>query len=183
MFLVTWAEMARPTKPNTAIAVAVTSRHPCFRRSLLSPRRPGSFHPSLHHMYIPVSELPPPPATVAAPLLSRMYYVPVEQVHRMQSLAATRTKLECFSAFLWKMVAHVPEVQGVATAKLVVVAIVVLKGNRHVAALGTQRGGHYVRGASYYDGNMASNEHGMEKNKGAFERFLDFLAFAKVQAE
>lgn len=106
MFLVSWAEMAQPTKPNNAVTAAATAyRHPCFRRSLLSPRRPGSIHPSLHHMYTPISEFPPPPASAATALLSRIYYVKAEQLHRMQFLAATRTKLECFSAFLWKMVA------------------------------------------------------------------------------
>ncbi|KAL3006773.1 hypothetical protein AAZX31_08G295800 [Glycine max] len=109
MFLVSWADMAQPTKPNNTLVVTVAptaSRHPCFRRSLLSPRRPGSIHPSLHHMYTPISELPPPPSIASAALLSRIYYVTAEQLHLMQVFAATRTKLECFSAFLWKMVAR-----------------------------------------------------------------------------
>ncbi|TKY46747.1 10-deacetylbaccatin III 10-O-acetyltransferase [Spatholobus suberectus] len=106
MFLVSWAEMAQPTKPNTVVVATTTFCLPCIRRSLLNPRHPGSFHPSLHHMYIPISELPPPPATTSTALLSRIYYVPANQLHRMQSLAAIRTKLECFSAFLWKMVAR-----------------------------------------------------------------------------
>ncbi|XP_027931808.1 rosmarinate synthase-like [Vigna unguiculata] len=102
MFLVSWAAMANP---NTTI-LAATSGHPCFRRSLLSPRRPGFIRPSQHHMYTSISDLPPPPATDATALLSRIYYVTAEQLRHMQSLAATRTKLECFCAFLWKMVAH-----------------------------------------------------------------------------
>ncbi|TKY46759.1 Shikimate O-hydroxycinnamoyltransferase [Spatholobus suberectus] len=106
MFLVSWAEMAQPTKPNTTIVAATTFCLPCFRRSLLNPRHPGSFHPSLHHMYIPVSELPPTPTTASTALLNRIYYVPAEQLHHMQSLTTTHTKLECFSAFLWKMVAR-----------------------------------------------------------------------------
>ncbi|RDX61458.1 Shikimate O-hydroxycinnamoyltransferase, partial [Mucuna pruriens] len=99
MFLVSWAEMAQP---NIAIAVATASYQPCFRRSLLSPRYPGSIHPSLHQMYTSISEIPPSTTT----LLSRIYYVTADQLHYMQSLAATRTKLECFSAFLWKMMAQ-----------------------------------------------------------------------------
>ncbi|KAK7333720.1 hypothetical protein VNO80_30497 [Phaseolus coccineus] len=106
MFLVSWAAMAHPTTSNPTTILAATSCHPCFRRSLLSPRRPGSIHPSLHHLYTPISLLPPPPTTAASALLSRIYYVTAEQLHHMQSLAATRTKLECFSAFLWKMVAR-----------------------------------------------------------------------------
>ncbi|WVY93244.1 hypothetical protein V8G54_032332, partial [Vigna mungo] len=100
MFLVSWATMAHPT---TTI-LATTSCHPCFRRSLLSPRRPGSIHPSLHQMYTSISHLPAP-STTTTTLLSRIYFVTAEQLHYMQSLAATRTKLECFSALLWKMVA------------------------------------------------------------------------------
>ncbi|KAK7304975.1 hypothetical protein VNO77_42872 [Canavalia gladiata] len=110
MFLVSWAQMAQPTKPNTISATTI-SHHPCFRRSLLSPRRPGSIHPSLNQMYIPISKLPPPPATATTALLSRIYYVTAEQLHHIQSLATTNsetkhTKLESFSAFLWKMVAY-----------------------------------------------------------------------------
>ncbi|WJZ95133.1 hypothetical protein VitviT2T_013924 [Vitis vinifera] len=46
MFLVSWAEMAQ-SKPLSVI--------PSFRRSLLNPRHPGSYAPSLDHMYVPIS--------------------------------------------------------------------------------------------------------------------------------
>ncbi|KAL4629333.1 hypothetical protein ACB092_05G298000 [Castanea dentata] len=68
LFLVSWAEMAQ-SKPISTV--------PCFRRSLLNPRRPGSIHPSLNDMYVPLP----------------------------QPMVAGGTKLESFSAFLWKMVA------------------------------------------------------------------------------
>ncbi|KOM51882.1 hypothetical protein LR48_Vigan09g054100 [Vigna angularis] len=103
MFLVSWAAMAHPT---TAIPAA-TSCHPCFRRSLLNPRRLGFIRPSQHHMYTSISDLPPASVTYANALLSRIYYITEEQLCHMQSHAVTRTKLECFSAFLWKMVACV----------------------------------------------------------------------------
>ncbi|XP_027368568.1 shikimate O-hydroxycinnamoyltransferase-like [Abrus precatorius] len=100
MFLVSWAEIARPNKPTI-------SSQPCFRRSLLIPRRPPCIHPSLHDMYVPISHLSPP--SEPDPLISRIYYVSSEQLNRMQSLASSngvkRTKFESFSAFLWKMVA------------------------------------------------------------------------------
>ncbi|KAG5109452.1 hypothetical protein AAZX31_14G030200 [Glycine max] len=110
MFLVSWAEAARPNKP-------IISAQPCFRRSLLTPRRPPSIHPLLHHMYVPVSALPPPSdpnkklVFESEPLISRIYYVTSESLNRMQALASSngtvkRTKLESFSAFLWKMVAE-----------------------------------------------------------------------------
>ena len=113
MFFVSWAELAR-CKQSSVI--------PSFRRSLLNPRRPGSFHPSLNGMYAPIASLPPPPPGGADhdhPLISRIYYVTAEQLLLLQTLATTncnckgsssynykRTKLESFSAFLWKMMAE-----------------------------------------------------------------------------
>ena len=103
LFLVSWAEMAQ-SKPISTV--------PCFRRSLLNPRRPGSIHPSLNDMYVPVTSLPPPKDTQPGDdyLISRIYYIKADQLNMLQSLATTtngcrRTKLESLSAFLWKMVA------------------------------------------------------------------------------
>ncbi|KAI4305959.1 hypothetical protein L6164_029284 [Bauhinia variegata] len=114
MFLVSWAKMAQPTE--TTIIHTAPPCKPCFRRSLLSPRRPGSFHPSLDDMYVPVSmlSLRKEPETTSEPdhVISRIYYVAAKELDHMQSLAnsntingAKRTKLESFCAFLWKMVA------------------------------------------------------------------------------
>ncbi|KAK2441491.1 coniferyl alcohol acyltransferase [Trifolium repens] len=112
MFLVSWAEMAHSTKPIKPKTITTTNK-PCFRRSLLSPRHPGSIHPSLDDMYIPISKLPPLSATDTKPLLSRIYHVTAEELQCLQSLGATTndgnnkpTKLESFSAYLWKLVAH-----------------------------------------------------------------------------
>ncbi|KAI5433203.1 coniferyl alcohol acyltransferase [Lathyrus oleraceus] len=114
MFLVSWAEIARPHDNKSLIPTT----QPCFRRSLLTPRRPPSIHPSLYDMYVPVSELPPPPepefeSELTDPIISRIYYVTSEELNNMQSLANSnnnsntkRSKLESFSAFLWKMVAE-----------------------------------------------------------------------------
>ncbi|KAK7333721.1 hypothetical protein VNO80_30498 [Phaseolus coccineus] len=101
MFLTSWAEMAQPTKPTTV--------SPCFLRSLLTPRRPCSIPHSLHQMYTPISKLTPP-QTTTTPHFSRIYYVTAQKLHSMQALVSgngsKRTKLECFSALLWKMVAR-----------------------------------------------------------------------------
>lgn len=106
MFLVSWAEMAHPNRPTT-------SAQPCFRRSLLTPRHPPSIHPSIHQMFSTISDIAPPPEPKPKPeydpITSRIYYVTSEQISHMQSLATSsagdqRTKLESFSAFLWKMV-------------------------------------------------------------------------------
>lgn len=105
MFMVAWADIAR--KNNTTCA-------PSFRRSLLNPRRPPCYHPSLDEIYLLRSSLPPPPILdddSEDHLISRIYYVPSEQIALLQSLASgsngpRRSKLESFSAFLWKIVAQ-----------------------------------------------------------------------------
>lgn len=95
MFLVSWAEMAQ-SKP--------ISTTPCFRRSLLNPRRPGCINPVLDDMYATISSLPPP--NDSACLISRIYYVTLDQLNHLQSLCNFKTtKLESFSAFLWKLIA------------------------------------------------------------------------------
>ncbi|XVF74898.1 hypothetical protein PTKIN_Ptkin13bG0147400 [Pterospermum kingtungense] len=102
MFLVSWAEIAQ-SKPVTMA--------PSFRRSLLNPRRPWRIDPSLDDMYVSIPSLPPPEENPEPTdhLISRIYYVSADQLNELQSLSssngAKRTKLESFSAFLWKMVA------------------------------------------------------------------------------
>ncbi|KAL5562728.1 hypothetical protein UlMin_032475 [Ulmus minor] len=106
MFLASWATTAQ-SKPLTHL--------PSFRRSLLNPRRPGHLHPSYDHQYVAVTALPPPPKTPPTNedlLTSRIYYVKAEQLDHLQAVASCvngslikRTKLETFTAFLWKMVA------------------------------------------------------------------------------
>ncbi|CAL0307449.1 unnamed protein product [Lupinus luteus] len=114
MFLVSWANIsAQPTKPTTL-------PRPSFRRSILCPRRPPSIHPSLNNMYVLISDLPPPPQqqpqTMTEPLISRIYHVKVEQLNLMQTLASSnnvkRSKVEAFSALLWKMVAEAASETG-----------------------------------------------------------------------
>ncbi|XP_052198123.1 coniferyl alcohol acyltransferase-like [Diospyros lotus] len=106
MFLVSWAEMAQAKQ---------LSLLPSFRRSLLNPRRPGFYDPSLDDMYVTISALPPPPKNHQPDpdnhLFSRIYYIEADQLSRLQALAdggmlgRKTTKLKAFSAFLWKVVA------------------------------------------------------------------------------
>lgn len=115
MFLVSWAEIAM-SKPVTMA--------PSFRRSVLNPRRPGRIDPSLDNMYVTIPSILPPTDTDTDTdtddhdqlndhhLISRIYYVTADQLNELQSLASSnsnngpkRTKLESFSAFLWKTVA------------------------------------------------------------------------------
>ncbi|KAA8517388.1 hypothetical protein F0562_017681 [Nyssa sinensis] len=104
MFLVSWVEMAQ----SKALSLL-----PSFERSLLNPRRPGYYDPSLNDMYVPISTLPPlkysQPTTSENQLVSRIYYIETDKVSLLQTLASGNgcktTKLEAFIAFLWKMVA------------------------------------------------------------------------------
>ncbi|XP_059635624.1 coniferyl alcohol acyltransferase-like [Cornus florida] len=101
MFLVSWAETAQ-SKP--------LSLFPSFRRSLLNPRHPGRYDPSMDYMYVPISALQPPnPCNQVDHLISRIYYVEAEQLSELQALARgsgqKRTKLEAFTALLWKIIA------------------------------------------------------------------------------
>ncbi|KAH7849304.1 hypothetical protein Vadar_015994 [Vaccinium darrowii] len=118
MFLVAWAHIAR-----TRNRIPTT---PSFRRSLLNPRRPGHYHHSIDNMYVLISSLPLNHPKEAEPdeengddddghLLSRIYYIDAEEINRLQSEAngmngdcggkRRRSKLEAFTAFLWKLVA------------------------------------------------------------------------------
>ncbi|PSR85239.1 Anthranilate N-benzoyltransferase protein [Actinidia chinensis var. chinensis] len=110
MFFVAWANMALPKPIPHAHA-------PSFRRSLLSPRRPPNYdHSSVFdNMYVFISMLSAPPKDEEEEeedrLLSRIYYIEAEEINRLQSLASAnnngkrRSKLESFSAFLWKLIA------------------------------------------------------------------------------
>ncbi|KAI6672135.1 hypothetical protein NL676_007020 [Syzygium grande] len=116
MFMVFWAETARSDAP--------ISLPPSFRRSLLNPRRPLCIDPSLDRMYVRISALPPPPQHKQQAggefepkssrdnnrLVSHIYYVTATLLSELQQMASSngskRSKLESFSAFVWKMVAE-----------------------------------------------------------------------------
>jgi len=168
MFLTSWAEMAQPTKPTTL--------SPCFRRSLLAPRRPCSIPHSLHQMYTPISKLTPP-ETSTTPLFSRIYYVTAQKLHTMQALVSgngrKRTKLECFSALLWKMVARAASRER--------------RGKRAVARVGVVVDGRRrlwesekVKGAlmGCYFGNVISIPFGEKVVEELMEKPLGFVADA-----
>lgn len=167
MFLVSWAEMGG-SKSNSISMV------PSFRRSLLNPRRPGCIHPSLDHMYMPISSLPTPKddetTTTDDHLISRIYYITCEQLNDLQSLATfsasngyniKRTKLESFSAFLWKMVA----LSGA-------------KDNFEITKMGIVVDGRVRLGSqmSSYFGNVLSIPFGAERVNEVVEKPLSWVA-------
>ncbi|XP_073002127.1 coniferyl alcohol acyltransferase-like [Typha latifolia] len=96
MFLVAWAETAR-SKP--------LSRLPSFRRSLLTPRRPGSYDVAIGKLYLSVSSIPPPRRSPTE-AVNRIYYITADDIALLQSSAGKgRTKLEAFTAYLWRLLA------------------------------------------------------------------------------
>ncbi|XP_010417515.1 PREDICTED: shikimate O-hydroxycinnamoyltransferase-like [Camelina sativa] len=105
MFLLSWAEISRSDVPISCV--------PSFRRSLLNPRRPLVIDSSIDQIFMPVTSLPPPQETTNPEnlLTSRIYYIKADALDELQTLASSskngkRTKLESFSAFLWKLVAE-----------------------------------------------------------------------------
>lgn len=104
MFLTAWAETARGN-PIT--------RLPLFRRSLFNPRHPLQPHKSLDKLYTPLLPfLPPPPEDnidTKYRLTSRIYILKSKSIDLLQSQCSfngtRRTKIESFSAFLWKTLA------------------------------------------------------------------------------
>ncbi|KAM3701847.1 hypothetical protein ACB098_05G205400 [Castanea mollissima] len=102
MFLISWAEIAQ-SKPFSSL--------PTFCRSVLNPRIPGSFDSTLENLYIPNTMFHPTkePNLGTNNYVSRTYIVKANIINQLQSLASTneckRTKVECFSAFLWKIIA------------------------------------------------------------------------------
>ncbi|CDP14267.1 unnamed protein product [Coffea canephora] len=105
MFFTAWVEIAQAK--GTA-----THTVPCLRRSLLNPRRPTTYDAEIDDLYVLLSSLPPPKELKASDdrLLSRIYYIEGKEIGQLQSMASSngcrRTKLESFSAFLWKTIAE-----------------------------------------------------------------------------
>ncbi|XP_021766032.1 shikimate O-hydroxycinnamoyltransferase-like [Chenopodium quinoa] len=98
MFLVSWAEIAN-SKPISMV--------PSFTRSLLNARYPCLYDPSLNEMYVPISSLTLGKNELLSskhePLVSRIYHVNAKEIDYIQS-QAEGTKLESFSAFMWKLI-------------------------------------------------------------------------------
>uniref|UniRef100_A0A7N2R9I5 Uncharacterized protein n=2 Tax=Quercus lobata TaxID=97700 RepID=A0A7N2R9I5_QUELO len=162
-----------PKKKHGVLAVQV----PCFRRSLLNPRRPGSIHPSLNGMYVPVTSLPPPkdPQPGDDYLISRIYYIKADRLNLLQSLATKtngcrRTKLESFSAFLWKMVAKHAILNNVD--KKVTKMGIVVDGRTRLSDGDIDKASLMV----YYFGNVLSIPYGGKEVNEIDENPLSYLA-------
>ncbi|KAF8029574.1 hypothetical protein BT93_E2095 [Corymbia citriodora subsp. variegata] len=186
MFMVFWAETAR--------SVAPISLRPSFRRSLLNPRHPLRFDPSLDLMYIPVSALPPPPKqklradeeceTAASRgdnycLVSRLYYVTAAKLSELQQSACSngskRTKLESFSAFLWKMVAESSSIANNDDNKAMSRMGIVVDGRCRLMSQGVDDKPTPM--ASYF-GNVLSVPFGEKRAREVVQKPLSWVADA-----
>ncbi|CAH2080579.1 unnamed protein product [Thlaspi arvense] len=167
MFLVSWAEMAQSKQPSFV---------PSFRRSLLNPRRPGSYDDSVHHLYVPISSLPPPKPHKpdADKLISRIYYIESDQLIRLQLLASdghkgkNKTKLEAFSALLWKMVAASVDAERDKVCKMGIV----VDGRIRLSDGDCDK----LKFMSAYFGNVLSIPFGEERTNELKERPLSWVA-------
>lgn len=104
-FLTRWSEIARynDTKTHTP---------PCFRRSLLSAHGPPYHDSIVDRISLKASALPPI-ETSDDRFFSRIYCINADDIKRIQSLAGgKRTKLESFSAFLWKTIAEGEDIEN-----------------------------------------------------------------------
>ncbi|CAN6236192.1 unnamed protein product [Urochloa humidicola] len=100
MFLVAWAAAARGNPASPAAA-------PSFRRSLVAPRDPPPRAPStdalIDRLFSPRSAAPPPPP-VAASSVNRIYRIAAADIAALKAAAGPgRTKMEAFTAHLWRL--------------------------------------------------------------------------------
>ncbi|KAL3616844.1 hypothetical protein CASFOL_039238 [Castilleja foliolosa] len=173
MFLVSWAEMAQSMP---------LSQPPSFRRSLLLPRRPGVYHLSIDHMYVPVSALPPPQNHSqnddVQSALSRIYYIKADQVAELQALAnmgincpnaKKRTKLEAFCAFLWKTIVSGEHSSGDNFSRLGII----VNGRTRLINGGDSKESNLI--ASYF-GNILSIPFGENKIRDLKQNSLNWVS-------
>lgn len=189
MFMVSWGEMARSV-PLTTVA--------SFERSSISPRHLAgtNFDPYVSKLFVPLPKLLPPASSSSeeeegeneAPI-SRIYYVKSEQIIQLQSLANSgvlaegkpRTKLEAFSAFLWKIVASSYGTRDDKSCRLGIV----VDGRNKLSCADDKN--QTVSMWYEYFGNVLTIPFGENKNKELKERPLNWIAnqvheFIKIAA-
>ncbi|KAL7592140.1 hypothetical protein Lser_V15G33524 [Lactuca serriola] len=163
IFLAAWADIAQFNKISTI---------PSFRSSILSPRRPPCHDTTFDDMYIPISSIPPPPSSYEDILFSRIYYISVESINSLQLQASTketrRSKLQSFTAYIWKLLAHEgdDDVNKTSRVGVTVSGRNLLTGNSEEEASLLKN--HY--------GNILSIPYGKEKNHHLHEMTLHEVA-------
>ncbi|KAK4587636.1 hypothetical protein RGQ29_018871 [Quercus rubra] len=163
MFLVSWAEIAR-SKPFSSL--------PTFNCAMLNPRHPISFDPSLHNLYVPITMFNPSndPEPSANRFENRICLVKADIINQLQSQASTkeskRTKLESFSALLWKISAKSAKNKGVSKLGIVVDGRTMLSfGDKEKTSL-----------MSSYFGNVLSIPYDSKKIDELIEKPLSWVA-------
>ncbi|KAI3782309.1 hypothetical protein L2E82_12351 [Cichorium intybus] len=116
MFITAWAEISQSKQIPSL---------PCFRRSMLNPRRPSILNTFYNTLFVPLSSLPPPRSySPYNPLISHIYYIEANDINLLQSNSSSngnpnKSKLVSFIAFLWKIIAECDD--GFNTCKIGVV--------------------------------------------------------------
>ena len=102
MFLISWAHLTRKE--------SIEKLKPSFDRSMLHARQPPYYCSAIDEMYTRLSSLHLKESNKQDPspsLVSRIYYISAKDVQALQSTASGHgkqySKLEAFSAYLWKL--------------------------------------------------------------------------------
>ncbi|XP_057524754.1 coniferyl alcohol acyltransferase-like [Amaranthus tricolor] len=176
MFWVTWAEMAT-FKPITMI--------PNLHRSLFSPRKPLDYNSNIYKMYLPISSLPAPNPNEPdmGPLITRVYTISKWQLNNLQALCEDKdgengcfkkySKLQCFSAILWKIIAsHACEL-GVDNLNKTSMMGIVVDGR---VRLSKEESSEKQEAISTYFGNVLSIPFGEQNCEDLKEMLIGKLA-------
>ncbi|CAA7061231.1 unnamed protein product [Microthlaspi erraticum] len=111
-FLTSWSEISR-NQPVSCL--------PDHRRYLLRARSPPHYHPLLDKTFIKCSEEDIKNIPTPKPLIKRLYHIDASSINALQALATVngerRTKIEAFSAYVWKKMVDSIE-SGYKTCKM-----------------------------------------------------------------
>lgn len=97
-FLLTWSELAREMPPSCS---------PDHRRFLLRPRSPPCRQNTcLDEKFVSCTVEEMPTTALSRRMLKRLYHVDASSINKLQVLSGgSRTKIEAFSSYLWKVMA------------------------------------------------------------------------------
>ncbi|GLJ20241.1 hypothetical protein SUGI_0367350 [Cryptomeria japonica] len=109
LFLTCWANISR----NESIG----SITPSFTRSIFIPKDPSNYNSKIKNVYTKVQSFPQPNIQIPQPAItSRIYYLSAKDIEKLQQNANQNgnkyTKLEAFSAYLWKMLIQGQDIEN-----------------------------------------------------------------------
>ncbi|KAL9691303.1 hypothetical protein QQ045_011724 [Rhodiola kirilowii] len=148
IFLVSWSEKAL-SKPLSFPPSRLIFKH----------RSPLRYGPELSQLFSLMSSLPPPFISNNS-RISRMYYITADQTVAVQNAVSTetsnRTKLESFSAFLWKLLAKCACQESTENKELITKMAIVVDGRSRLASV------YDHQACATYFGNVISIPYGSE---------------------